>query len=224
MNLQGKTIGFLGDSITEGVGVEDIENCRYDNRLKKMLNLKNVYNYGVSGTRIAHQHKASEKPRYDLCFCGRAYDLHSEIDVIVVYGGINDYIHGDAPFGSMSDTTPDTFCGGVEFLMNILEEIYPNAKKVFITPARQRYADLDYKKPSNRACKTADAKPVREYGNVIIKKGREHNIPVLDLYEELPFDADSGDDYEKYTVDGLHFNDQGHKFIADAIANFLINL
>lgn len=41
--------------------------------------------------------------------------------------------------------------------------------------------------------------------------------------QELPFDADSGVDYEKYTVDGLHFNDQGHKFIADLIANFLIN-
>ncbi len=224
MNLEGKIIDFLGDSITEGVGVEDIENCRYDNRLKKMLKLKAVYNYGISGTRIAHQRKPSEKPRHDLCFCGRAYYLNPEADVIVVYGSINDYIHGDAKFGTLEDKTPETFCGGVEFLMNILEELYPNAKKVFMTPAKHRYADLDYKKPSSRECKLSDAKPVRDYGNVIIEKGKKHNIPVLDLYEALPFDADSEGDYEKYTADGLHFNDEGHKFIANALCEFLKKL
>ena len=31
MELKGKTINFLGDSITEGVGVSDIQNNRYDN-------------------------------------------------------------------------------------------------------------------------------------------------------------------------------------------------
>lgn len=60
MNLNGKTIDFLGDSITEGVGVEDLNN-RYDNRLKAMLNLKEAYNYGVSGTRLAHQKKSERK-------------------------------------------------------------------------------------------------------------------------------------------------------------------
>lgn len=134
MNLNGKAIDFLGDSITEGVGVEDLNN-RYDNRLKAMLNLKAVHNYGIGGTRIAHQITPSAEPRYDLCFCGRAYDLNREADVIVVYGGVNDWIHGDAPFGEMSDTTPASFCGAVDFLMNLLKEKYPNARLVFMTPA-----------------------------------------------------------------------------------------
>ena len=51
-----------------------------------------------------------------------------------------------------------------------------------------------------------------------------HNIPVIDLYEVLPLDADIEEDYEKYTVDGLHFNDEGHKFIADTVADFLKKL
>ena len=86
MKLEGKIVDFLGDSITEGVGVKDCENNRYDNRIKKQCNLKVAYNYGISGTRIAHQRKPSEKPRYDLCFCGRAYDLIPKADVVVVYG------------------------------------------------------------------------------------------------------------------------------------------
>ena len=40
MTLEGKIIDFLGDSITEGVGVVDRENNRYDNVLKKTCNLK----------------------------------------------------------------------------------------------------------------------------------------------------------------------------------------
>ena len=59
-----------------------------------MLELKKVNNYGIGGTRIAHQNVPSEKPRYDLCFCGRAYNMERNADIIVVYGGVNDYIHG----------------------------------------------------------------------------------------------------------------------------------
>ncbi len=38
MKLEGLKINFLGDSITEGVGVEDMSNI-YWNRLKKECNL-----------------------------------------------------------------------------------------------------------------------------------------------------------------------------------------
>ena len=65
-------MNFLGDSITEGIGVEDIENCRVDNRLKKLCDLAAVNNYSVSGTRLAHQIHPTDKPHYDLCFCGPA--------------------------------------------------------------------------------------------------------------------------------------------------------
>ena len=68
MNIKGYKVNFLGDSITEGVGVTDRENCRYDNRVKKMLGLAGVNNYGIGGTRLAHQIHASSKPRHDLCF------------------------------------------------------------------------------------------------------------------------------------------------------------
>lgn len=223
MDIQGKIINFLGDSITEGVGVEDINNNRYDNVIKKKASLAGVNNYGISGTRIAHQTQPSEKPRYDLCFCGRAYNMYSEADIIVVYGGVNDYIHGDAPFGSLTDKTPSTFCGGVEFLMNILSELYPKSQLIFLTPAHSCYADTDESKPSNRAVKLNDAKPLKAYVDVIEKKGTEHGIPVLNLYEKLPINPNNPQDKEKYTSDGLHFNDAGHAVIADLIIDFLRN-
>ena len=173
MELKGKVIDFLGDSITEGVGVSNPAENRYDNRLKAMYGLAATYNYGVGGTRLAHQKVPSDKPRHDLCFCGRAYDLNKSADVVVVYGGVNDYLHGDADFGEMSDRTHRTFCGAVYSLMSFLKEQHPNATVVFMTPAHCHYKGVSDKQVSIREMKQADAKPLQAYVDVIKARGKE---------------------------------------------------
>lgn len=224
MELKGKIIDFLGDSITEGVGVTDIENNRYDNVMKKNYGLAAVYNYGIGGSRLAHQSKPSEKPRHDLCFCGRVYDLNRSADIIVVYGGVNDYFHGDAPIGKMGDTTPATFYGAVRFLMNFLRTEYAGKTVVFMSPARFFYDGMDGSVPSKRPQKQADALPVLEYTRIIKETAALYDIPVLDLYEKLGVDPTDPKQRARYTADGLHFNDEGQHFIAKALGEFLLEL
>jgi len=221
MELKGKIIDFLGDSITEGVGVADRKNNRYDNVLKRECGLKEVFNYGVGGTRLAHQRTPSAKPRHDLCFCGRAYDLNKNADIIVVYGGVNDYIHGDAPVGQFGDTTPATFCGAVSFLMNFLKTQYAGKTIVFMTPARLCYDSMTGAQPSIRPIKQADALPLLGYIDIIQKTAEQYSIPVLNLYENLGIDPTNPEEKEKYTADGLHFNDAGHHVIAARLREFL---
>lgn len=221
MKLEGKIIDFLGDSITEGVGVSDRERNRYDNVLKRACKLAATYNYGISGTRLAHQSVPSEKPRHDLCFCGRAYDLNRSADIIVVYGGINDYFHGDAPVGEIGDTTPATFCGAVYFLMNFLRTEYADKTVVFMTPARCYFNGISSEKPSTRPQKRADAMPVIEYVKIIQKTAAQFEIPVLDLYHTLGIDPNREEDRIQYTADGLHFNDDGHRVLAAHLKDFL---
>ena len=223
MELKGKIIDFLGDSITEGAGVSNLEN-RYDNRLAKMCDLKAVYNYGIGGTRIAHQKTPTAKPRQDLCFCGRAYDINRSADIVVVYGGVNDYLHGDAPFGEEGDTTPATFCGAVYFLMKLLKQLYPGKQVVFMTPAHMHFCGHSDNKPSPRAAKKPDAQPLQAYVDVIKARGEEFEIPVLDLFEKLPIDPNNEADKAKYTTDGLHFNDDGHAILAKVLGDFLESL
>ncbi len=223
MELKGKIINFLGDSITEGVGVNDIEN-RYDNRLKAILGLKKVNNYGVSGTMIAPQINPGDPPKPDMCFCTRACDMDKSADVIIVFGGVNDYMHGDAPFGVMTDSTPETFCGGVDFLMRFLKSGYKNSVIVFMTPAHENYGDINELKPSPHPWKLPDAKPLKDYRDVIIKKGEQYGIYVLDLSENLGIDPNCEEQKKKYTADGLHFNDNGHAVIAEVLANYLKSL
>ena len=223
MELKGKIIDFLGDSITEGVGVTD-QNNRYDNVIHRRFELAAHYNYGIGGTRLAHQSVPSEIPRYDLCFCGRAYLLEKCADLIVVYGGVNDYIHGDAYFGNMEDRTPTTFCGAVYFLMNLLKTNYEGKKIVFMTPAHMHFKGISDKCLSGRPMKKPDAQPLSAYVEVIKARGEELGIPVLDLFEKLPIDPNNESDREKYTVDGLHFNDEGQGILAKTLGDFLETL
>ncbi len=220
MNSENKTIAFLGDSITEGVGVADIPNSRYDNIIKSKCKLSKVYNYGISGTRIAHQSAASDEPRSDMYFCARAYDIADDADIIMVFGGTNDYGHGDAPFGEMTDKTPDTFCGAVDFLMKLLKEKHPDATIAFLTPARREGDEQIAINPNKRS----DAKPLKAYVDVIISKGAQHNIAVLNLYDKLGINPNIPADKEKYAADGLHFNDDGHKILAERVIEFLNNI
>ena len=224
MELKGLTVNFLGDSITEGTGVSNIPENRYDNRLKMAYGLKTTNNYGIGGTRLAHQERPSEKPRYDLCFCGRAYNMDLNADLVVVYGGVNDYIHGDAHFGTMEDRTPITFCGAVYFLMNILKSLYPSKPIVFMTPAHCNFNGVSDKEVSPRPMKKPDAKPLAEYVKVIKARGVEFGIPVLDLFENLGIDPNNKEEMARYTVDGLHFNDDGQELLARALGNFLTSL
>ncbi len=218
MVLEGKIIDFLGDSITEGTGVTDKANNRYDKRIEQTCKLAATYNYGIGGTRIAYQHKVStEKPRWDMFFCGRAYDLNKSADIIVVFGGTNDYGHGDAPFGTLEDTAPDTYCGAVSWLMSFLKKTYSNAQIVFMTPAHRKGDGVK----SNSSKKAPDAKPLVEYVNAMEALGKKLEVPVLNLFEKLPIDPNNQNDCEKYTVDGLHFNDDGHALIAEQLIEFL---
>ena len=222
MDIKGFKVNFLGDSITEGVGVSDVQNCRYDNRIKNMLELSAINNYSVSGSRLAHQTIPSANPKYDLCFCGRAYGMDQTADMVIVYGGVNDYIHGDAPFGEIGDTVPTTYCGGVYFLMNYLRETYKDKPIIFMTPARcYLRLQVDDLIPSTHAAKRIEGKPLKFYVDAILEIAKQFDVKVLNLYDNLGVDPHIPEQFEKYTIDGLHFNDEGHALLAEKLKNFI---
>ena len=104
MTLKDKKICFLGDSITEGVGVSCVEN-RYTDVFKKITDVGEIKNYGISATRIAKQHNGSIYGEFvdKNSFCERYNEMDDDADIVVVFGGTNDYGHGDAPFGTKND-------------------------------------------------------------------------------------------------------------------------
>ena len=223
MQLKGKIINFLGDSITEGCGVIDQSN-RYDNILKRKYGIKSVNNYGIGGTRIARQSTDTKSTNEDLCFCHRVEGISRDADIVIVYGGVNDYLHGDAPFGDETDNTPSTFCGAVNYLMMYLKNEFFGKNIVFMTPAHCFFWGVSDKEPSRYFTKISDSKPLIEYVKVIINAGKRHEIPVLNLFDELGIDANVSEMQKEFIPDGLHFNDKGHYVLAECLGEFLKSL
>ena len=214
MDLKGKIVNFLGDSITEGVGASSPEHV-YPYLIKEKYGLKAANNYGISGTRFAKQTTPSENPRFDLDFCSRVAEMDPDADIIVVFGGVNDYAHGDAPIGCFEDRTPDTFYGACHTLMRSLIEKYPFATIVFMTPLHTVV------EPRNKT-----GKPIHlcEYVQAIRETAEYYSLPVLDLYAEAGMQPEISIQRQLMMPDGIHPNDVGAERIADRLAAFIKRL
>ncbi len=208
MKLENLTINFLGDSITQGVGTTTPDNT-FHQIVKRECGLAEAYNCGVSGTRIAKQ-TTPYAHTMDLYFALRAKVMPKDADAIVIFGGTNDFGHGDSKMGDINSTDICTFCGAVNTLLTELKENFPNSKLIFMTPLRRTTEN----EPNH------DGKILADYVNAIIEVSKKHNVPVIDLFRSgiiNPNDAE-------VIPDGLHPSDKGHRIMADYIAKELLKI
>lgn len=215
MRLEGKKVWFLGDSITEGVGAS-CDETRFTEVLCRNARLGEIRNYGVSGTRIARQQKVCGESEFmDLnSFSERYGQMEDGADVIVVFGGTNDYGHGDASFGSFEDRTMDTYCGALHYLMSGLIKKYPTTVILFMTPIHREGENIENE--SNHL-------PLKAYVDKLRETAEYYSLPVLDLYASGGIVPDIPAQKEALCPDGLHPNDAGNAVIAARLQAFLEN-
>lgn len=214
MNLAGKKINFLGDSITEGVGTSG-----YPKRYCDLIAIAcgaECRNYGISGTRIAVQKMPSDPPSFDLYFSSRVESMDADADVIFVFGGTNDFGHGDAPFGCMEDRTPETFYGGLHDLYTRLVDRYSGKLIVIATPLHRLGENS-----RNGERKPNDAGSLRDYVQAIRQVAEYYSLPVLDLFAVSGMQPAVESQRKRFMPDGLHPNDAGHVLLAQKIISFL---
>ena len=212
MNLQGQKINFLGDSITEGHGCSSVEK-QFTTLIAAQYGAVTRC-YGIGGTRLAKQTKPSDNPRHDLDFPSRVAEMDPDADLIVVFGGTNDFGHGDAPFGEFSDRTADTFCGALHVLYTALLEKYPDKQIMVMTPLHR----------SSENIPNMHGKVLAEYVDMIRKAAEYYSLPLLDLWAVSGIQPAVPVMKEKYMPDGLHPNDAGHVILTNKIAKFIENL
>ena len=204
-------ITFLGDSITEGVGASSYDKC-YVDRVRQKLDCV-VINHGISATRIARQQKYTTAVR-DCDFNMRSVLMPKDSDYVFVFGGTNDFGHGDAPFGKIGDDTVNTFCGAVKCLFSTLLNDFGRDKLVIMTPLT-RYRDNEDLNPTNK-------RPLKDYVDVIKHYIKEMGLKHINLYDEVMVCKDKEESLP-FFPDGLHPSDLGHDIISDKIVNFIKN-
>ena len=219
-----KTI-FLGDSITLGYGLEE-QAKRFSSVFCQMIKCQEV-NYGITGTLIA-------KTGPSLCngtsFIDRYPDMEDG-DFVVVFGGTNDYFWSD--IGIYGDNAWDDkyFINAVHHLCIGLKEKYKNKPILFIVPYKQRgignYLGCANAQDSNFHISDVEnytGNALKRYADTLCEVCSSNGIPVLDLYNDLGIDiAHSDEDYEKYTIDGCHPNENGHRYIAERLYEYCCN-
>ena len=209
----GKTFLFLGDSLTEAVRGTSSQDKGYTN-VFAALSGATVYNYGIGGTRLAYQiQPTTYKPRHDMYFASRVQDMRAEADYVVVFGGANDYMNGDAPLGQMGDTTLQTFYGALHDLYTRLQAKYTQATIVAITPL----SHLNNDSPINSVGAERQG-GLKAYADAIKQVSEQFAIPVIDAYSEWAIDPridGNGEGKGHISEDGIHPNDEGQRFIAE---------
>lgn len=182
-------INILGDSLTEGVGARTPDKA-YPVVLSKLTGAV-VNNYGVSGSRITDIPEGWTNPG---SFVDRMYAMDKAADLVIVFGGTNDFWFGDCPIGKRTDTKPNTFYGALNTMLPYLKNAYPNADIVLIVPYQQsKDADAthSYKRSTYSDFGTGTFK---QYRNAMLDRCEYYGIPVLDLYADYELNlADNRD-------------------------------
>lgn len=246
MDLKGKKINFLGDSITFGFGLMDLPELPEDfdpatlapednpilntdpdtlegsfvNVLRNECGLAAARNYGVCGSRIARQQDDGRLDLFPDTFCDRADRMDPDADIIVVFGGTNDFGHGNAPLGMMADRTDASFFGALHVLCRKLIRKYPASEIVLCTPLHR----LDEESPLGEGAKLVPSAPLIEYVRAIRQVAEYYSLPLLDLYACSGLQPNVPVIAEKYCPDGLHPNKAGYAILTRRIKHFLESL
>lgn len=212
-NFTNLTINFLGDSITEGAWATEPK-YNFVSRIGEKLGCK-VNNYGISGTRIAMQTVPSANPVFDKDFLTRAKEM-SDADIVFVFGGTNDYGHGDSEIGDLTSLDSHTFCGAVRNLATYLCERYGKRNVCFILPLH-RY---DEDNPRGEFGAQTKLRPsLKEYVKAEIAVLDDMGMRYLDFRDSFPTPAVNTP--TEYFQDGLHPTNKGHELIADMISDYV---
>ena len=210
MKLQGKKINFLGDSITEGHGASSNEKC-FVSLIEKMAELGVARNYGIGGTRIAIQNGVDNLKWDTNAFTQRFDKMDDDADIVVVFGGTNDFGHGNAPIGTFTDRDPETFYGACHYLFAGLSRKYLGKPIVVITPLH-RCSELERRE---------NGLDLKDYVNIIREVAEYYSLYVLDLFKHGGIQPSIPAVKQAYMPDGLHPNDAGYELLAKKIMTFL---
>ncbi len=203
-------VAFLGDSITYGLGTTAAENI-YSALVGEALEFDNVYNYGVSGSRIAKEADRTDSfyERYTL--------MEADLDVIFVFGGVNDFQTGELPLGTNTDAVDTTLYGNINLLMDGLQTTYPDAEIIFLTAYNYDNGSFDSKIANATTGLTLD-----EINEAVRSRAIVHKINVIELDKFFGADLYADDDaIDRYTSDGLHLNDEGHDHLSNLLISYI---
>lgn len=121
--LEGLTVNAIGDSYFAGNGLQ--EHYVWINLLARKYNMT-MNNYGINGSTVSN----AVTKFHPIC---DRYQEMPEADIILVEGGRNDF-NQKVPIGTADSRDTTTYMGALNVILDGIQEKYPDAMIVCITP------------------------------------------------------------------------------------------
>jgi lysophospholipase L1-like esterase len=210
-----KRVVAMGDSITFGANPALDPPRLYDNWLSlvaKSLKMRFV-NYGINGSTVAV--KEADPTGRDPVIT-RYAGMETDVDLVVVSIGTNDFQYNWTPLGDMSARTDYTYYGALHNLCAGLLEMYHSIPIIFLTPIKRNQSPYTTPISVNDNSKT-----LKEYGDIIKEVCAYYSIPVLDMYTDCQINPHITTQKALYMSDGVHPTEAGHVMMARRIAGYL---
>ncbi len=198
----------VGDSLTEA---NNRAEKHYFDYIAEELGLS-VLNYGVSGTGYKNGSFANRITN----------NITEDFDFMTIFGSFND-LDSTLALGEITDNDTSTLYGCMNLAIENFFTKYPTKKIAIITPT-------PWKVGINYFGVATTKENMEAYADALVNVARKHRIPYLDLYHCSGLNPDNQTVLSTYfnengTQDaGAHPNSSGHKFIAQAIKEFIKTL
>lgn len=142
-----------------------------------------------------------------------------QVELLLIGHGINDY-HSGMPINNEADAHDSyTFSGALRSALETLQKKYPQMRIVVVTPTYSWYV---YYEEKDVTCEVNDQGGgiLEDYVNAQIQVAESMGVEVIDLYHDF-YPHDEWSDWERYTTDGVHPNEEGRRLIAEKIYEYL---
>lgn len=171
---------------------------------------------GNFGAQQAARTRESNMEYFPEVIDGLAAIDFSKVEIVLIQQGLNDY-HAAVPIENPEDPYDEyTFLGALRSAVRFLQKANPKLRIVLITPTYSWY------KYTGLTCEEADhgGGLLEDYVEAEIRAARELDLEVIDVYHDF-YPHEKWEDWELYTWDGLHPNEQGREKLARKIAECL---
>lgn len=143
-----------------------------------------------------------------------------EVEILVIEHGVNDYLAG-VPLDNKQDPYDVySFGGALRYSLEQLMGSYPDMRILLVTPTFCWY------KFTEQDCTQIDFGHgiLEDYVELELYIAQEYGVEILDNYHNSAIQpGESYEEWQVYTVDGVHLNEVGRELIAGRIVDYIQN-
>lgn len=140
----------------------------------------------------------------------------SAVELMLIMHGLNDYNSG-VPIRNEEDPNDEyTFVGALRSSLEYLRRVNPSMRIVLVTSTYSWFL------PIEQTCEEYDAGGgvLEDYIRAELELAQELGIEVIDVYHDA-YPHEKWEDWEIYTEDGFHPNEEARRLLAGIIAEYL---